>query len=57
MLEIPPVDWKKAEIKIAYEGLYIFGGNLPDGNINDKIYILAIVPKKKVDPAIQRPDT
>ena len=41
---------------LLFEGLYIFGGILNDGNISDQLYILMIVPtfsgdglKKDVD--------
>lgn len=46
---IPPVDWRKAEEMIQYEGVYIFGGihrRYKDiiAETNDKLYILAVLP-------------
>ena len=40
---MPPVIWKKAEDLLKFEGLYVFGGLLKDGTINEKLYILALM--------------
>ena len=47
MNQIPPIEWHRAEEMIRYEGLYIFGGILNDGNISNKLYILMLIPKNK----------
>jgi len=50
---IPGINWKKASDIIKYEGLYIFGGVLANGNINEKLKILCFVPKDRRSERIE----
>lgn len=40
---MPHIDWTAADEMLKYEGMYIFGGLLPGGVVNHKLYMLRLV--------------